>query len=489
MKHLIILLLVLQTQQSMGQSTNLQIQLDDVWGDAYKYVRVTLKNTETGQIQTALTTNTGIARFMVSKDGPYEIKPENYYKCFTEYINIKSTTTQFLNYAYQATKNNIELKYKLALPQLRELENIKLNLIDSTKTLKPNASNEMYYARLNVSISYASKPIVKEKLFFNLKRLKKTITYETDSLGKTIVYLPLGDTITLNFKYDKAYSSYYYFPSKLEHITDLEINYIGSVALEKIAREKEERMKREKERIEKLKIAFEEMLKKERISKVEAYKSEYKKNSNSKLFSSIFKRHDWKRKLIVCDVTGSMSPYVSELLLWLKLNYEHEKNAQFVFFNDGDNMADENKKPGQTGGVYFIKPNSYTELLNFAAMVSAKGYGGDAPENNIEALMKAIKSAKDYDEIIMVADSRAAINDLAIIDNINKPVRTILCGIEDHSFIEPDYLLLAWKTKGSIHTIESDIENIAKLMEGQSISYFGNKYTLQNGRFIPTKNL
>ena len=47
-----------------------------------------------------------------------------------------------------------------------------------------------------------------------------------------------------------------------------------------------------------------------------------------------------------------------------------------------------------------------------------------------------------------------------------------------------DYLLIAWKTKGSIHTIEEDITKIASMMEGQDVVVKGVVYRIMGGDFI-----
>ncbi len=482
-------LLLVVAQVGLAQTVYMEIEMMNNLGDAHKNVRVIMKDKATGKMQAGSTTRSGIVRFIVERGHTYEIKPDNYYQTFTEHIGNDNSITHSVKYTYQQSPDNPEVKYKLPPALMTELNNLKSSLKDSSVLKRPVKGQEVLYAHLRIEISYGKKPIVGEKLFFTIDRLHKTFTATTDHLGKADVFLPKGDTILLHFTYDRNFNTLYYYPSLMEHLTDLEIDYIGSKEIERIAREKAERMKREKERLEKERLAFEAELKRAHISRSEAVKRSFKQVPTDKLFGSVFNRNKWGRKLVVVDVTGSMDPYVGELLVWLKLNFEKEKGIQFVFFNDGDNKADELKKPGKTGGVYYIKPKTYNELVDFAAMVSAKGSGGDAPENNIEALMKALQSAKEYDEIVMVADSHAAINDMELIDHVTKPVRVILCGIEGHNFVEPDYALLAWKTKGSIHSIEKDIDTIAKMMDGQNITLFGNKYRLLNGRFIPVKEL
>ncbi|AMS25760.1 hypothetical protein AEM51_00780 [Bacteroidetes bacterium UKL13-3] len=489
MKQVLTVLLFLVTYLCVAQTAQLEIEMTNNLGDAHKNIRVSLKDVSTGKTQVGFTSKSGLVRFFVERNKTYEIKPDNYFQTFTEQIGHQNILLHTVKYSYNASPDNPELKHKLPPLLLGELNKITNALKDSSLNKRPEKGQEVLFAHLRVQISYFNKSIEYEKLFFTISRLRKTIIAYTDSMGKADIYLPKGDTIQLHFTYDRNYRTFYYYPSLMEHLTDLEIEYIGTKNLEKLAKEKEERMKRERERLEKERLAFEERLKHEHLTRKEGVKRSFNQPSKGKLFANIFSRNKWGRKLMVVDVTGSMDPYVSELLLWLKLNFEKEKGIQFVFFNDGDGKSDELKKPGKTGGVYYVKPKTYNELLDVASAVAAKGSGGDAPENNIEALMKAMQLASEYDEIVMVADSYAAINDMELIQHLIKPVRIVLCGIEDHLFVEPDYLVLAWKSKGSIHSIEKDIDSIAKMMDGKIITLFGKDYRLLNGRFIPVNHL
>ena len=56
-----------------------------------------------------------------------------------------------------------------------------------------------------------------------------------------------------------------------------------------------------------------------------------------------------------------------------------------------------------------------------------------------------------------------------------------LCG--SGGSIHPDYLKLAYTTGGSIHTIEEDILNLARLNEGEIIKIAGRSYKIRNGEF------
>jgi hypothetical protein len=197
----------------------------------------------------------------------------------------------------------------------------------------------------------------------------------------------------------------------------------------------------------------------------------------------VLSRNNWSQKLIVCDVTGSMNPYVQQLLTWYQLNISKEKNLQFVFFNDGDNKSTSEKKIGMTGGIYYQNKPTIEELVNKVSFVQGKGGGGDGPENNMEALIKGVSLANLYKELVMVADNHAPVKDLELLTSFSKPVHIILCGASG-GFIHPDYLQIAWKTKGSIHTIEEDIVKIASMLEGETIQIMGRKFKIMGGEFV-----
>ncbi|NJN77076.1 MAG: hypothetical protein HC803_01075 [Saprospiraceae bacterium] len=45
----------------------------------------------------------------------------------------------------------------------------------------------------------------------------------------------------------------------------------------------------------------------------------------------VFKRNNWDKMLITADLTGSMSPYIAQILLWFKLNETDKKRSISCF--------------------------------------------------------------------------------------------------------------------------------------------------------------
>jgi hypothetical protein len=207
----------------------------------------------------------------------------------------------------------------------------------------------------------------------------------------------------------------------------------------------------------------------------------YNYNSIDTTVSTVFNRHKWGKAIIIADVTGSMYPYTGQLLLWLKLTSSDGLKRPFVFFNDGDNKMDDEKIIGKTGGIYSIVSSKYDEVEKTIIKAMTAGCGGDAPENNIEALISAEKLCNSCDSVVLIADNWAPVKDISLLSSITKPVKIVLCGV--YGAINTDYLNIARKTKGSVHLIEQDIYELSKMKEGDIIEIKGRKYKIIDGEF------
>ncbi|MEL6674114.1 MAG: hypothetical protein AAFR61_18055 [Bacteroidota bacterium] len=203
---------------------------------------------------------------------------------------------------------------------------------------------------------------------------------------------------------------------------------------------------------------------------------------------NILQRHpEWKKKLIVMDWTGSMYPYGASVLLWHSLNLADASVSNYVFFNDGDLTPDRQKRLGRTRGVYLYEAGSIEDVLMAMREVMARGQGGDTPENDVEAILFGMQRSRDFEHIILIADNFSPVRDISLARRIGKPVHIILCGLDFDQSIEADYLTLAYQTGGSIHTLEDDIGNLSRVLEGKTIRIHGTTYLLRNGRFYPRR--
>ncbi|MGZ3931440.1 MAG: hypothetical protein ACXVP0_08810, partial [Bacteroidia bacterium] len=147
----------------------------------------------------------------------------------------------------------------------------------------------------------------------------------------------------------------------------------------------------------------------------------------------------------------------------------------------GDNKRDDQKKIGVTGGVYYCTAKTMDQLVNAMNLTIRNGTGGDAPENVVEAILYGLKKNKNIDNVVLLADNWAKVRDLSLITRVKVPVHVLLCGVYDGMEINPDYLNIAYKTKGSIHTIEQDITDLMMQTSGKKFNINGVDYIIKNG--------
>ncbi|NUM49681.1 MAG: hypothetical protein HUU48_01075 [Flavobacteriales bacterium] len=196
--------------------------------------------------------------------------------------------------------------------------------------------------------------------------------------------------------------------------------------------------------------------------------------------------------LIITDCTYSMMPYSTHVVLWHLLNNNPHNIVTYTFFNDGDSRPISRKKIGKTGGVYVVENPKKERILNIMRMVRIAGYGNDdEEENDLEAVLKTMQVAKNYDDVILLADANSSVRDMELLKELNRPIRIVLCGFNSQtlnllSFWQ--YYEIAQYTGGSIHTVESDIENLAAMTEDSKFVIDGIEVTVKNGKVVLAKN-
>lgn len=467
-------------------------RLENNRGGVYANQKVQLISRADGKVYAAISNASGDATLTVPCLEMFDVTIGNYTKRVEVEAKENGRSTYTLSYApdmlqkqkafalNEAEKSAVD-KHFLTLPDTTFV---------STSVMAPPRSNMPYYAWTVIDVKdLYGKPLVGETMVITSRVRKKYIKIATDKSGRVLVYLPKGDTYDVNFKHHRNF-----FSSDVEYskgTTDLKLqfSYLGTKEVERRMGEEADRIAAEEKRIREEREAFEKNCAALGLTLDECHKRERERyligeiGGTDPVVNEVFKRNDWTDKLIVCDVTGSMSPYAAQLALWYRLNYLTDKNMQFVLFNDGDNTPDEKKVIGKTGGIYYSPSKGIDSLDAFMNRVQASGFGGDCPENNMEALIKGIKMTKQpFKEIVMIADNHAPIKDMILLESFANPVHIILCGVLDR--IEPDYLRLAWKTKGTVHTMEEDIVTLSRLSEGQQIKIGGTTYKIMGGEFI-----
>jgi hypothetical protein len=363
-----------------------------------------------------------------------------------------------------------------------------------------------------------SVPLPDEAFIIRSKTSNRQYQAKTDKNGFAQILVPIGASYTISTYSLNNYVKFDVLPLKGHYIIEYRHYYVSTVEYRKRMAEIEKYaalrdsifnadQKKMKDEASRQRIEFEkktldsnyfnvydkpEVVKK-RIEKKAIYTKErlkkdprfFEKTKRSILATFYRFKDKWKDKVIVVDFTGSMDPYIDETLLWYLLNLVNAESKTYLFFNDGDWIySDKDKKIGSTGGFHYVFNNTFENIIDTLKKTRflSPAKGAEVPENDIEALISAQKMMKKGRELILIADNYAPARDIELLDQVKYPVRVILCGVEDK--INEDFLEVAYRTGGSIHTIEEDLMNLSSAVNGSEVTIHNNVYKILDGRFV-----
>jgi antitoxin component YwqK of YwqJK toxin-antitoxin module len=194
---------------------------------------------------------------------------------------------------------------------------------------------------------------------------------------------------------------------------------------------------------------------------------------------------DLSNTLIVVDVTGSMYDVCGQVLKWL-YGYllEHKHPLNFVFFNDGDKFPDALKLPGNVGGIYTIRSDNWVDIKHMMQQAIKGGSGGDARENDCEAIVKGLEKFPSAKKIILIADNTAPVRDLFLLKRIKKPVDILLCNMSEDDAVLEDYIWIALNTKGSLGTLNETFSTFTTPNFTGVLNVNGHSYYVGDGRVL-----
>lgn len=404
--------------------------------------------------------------------------------CFSNQVEYLANTTI-------AEKNEVDLK-KLTANQLAISMPFAKELIlnpEQKKALEEKAiiKIELVYTKYRTAITF-------NQIELNKKRLT-----ELNKLIPSVFENPLWDfnliSQTNGNSREECNEMFHGFiftfrPNSTQETLELEANYLDRLVSQTIKNDSLKKSSNKLELIADIKTRWDDRIgyvhdtiwKEEEEVPVPDFFYDQSLYQDSTVLNSFSRNKNWKNFIVVTDVTGSMSPYIAQVFMWLREQTERENVQGFVFFNDGDNKPSNRKKPLETEGVYIVNNNSTEEVMAMAAKCMRKGSGGgENLENDIEAILLGVEEYSKIDEIILVADNRESMRDYKFIEKVKKPVHVILCGSDTRVNIQ--YLDLARQTNGSVHTKEEDIETLGSLKNGEQFFIQGYEYLYENEQF------
>lgn len=488
--------LLAQTPELGPSESLLILSLKNKKGMPHKRVKVTFKDVADDQQYQGVTNDQGKVKLALPAGGDFEVRFSNSEIMRKRRIPAQAGFKMQSSYTYEHGEEDWSKKYPPSAAQIAAWESKVAAYPETTlvtSTSRPSRFDERVQLFEIVLADLHNGPLIGEKVYLTATRYNKVIAGQTDRSGRLFLLLPKGSEYTLGFKHDPDYKDFDVPFTLGESSSKIQMKYLGTKEIEKRIAAEKERLRLEEERLAKEIAAFKAYVEELGISFEKGREDEIRRhlanrNYRDPVIANVMNRNkQWENKLIVCDLTGSMSPYSAQLADWYKLVHALDERMQFVFFNDGDNKPDHAKVIGETGGIYYSGKIGIDALITLMATVSAAGGGGDGPENNMEALIKGTKQAESYQDIVMIVDNNAPVKDIALLKDFDQPVHIVLCG-NTSGFICLDYLQIAYKTKGSIHTIEEDINELWRITEGKEIKIGGRRFMLLGRKFVEVKD-
>ena len=212
----------------------------------------------------------------------------------------------------------------------------------------------------------------------------------------------------------------------------------------------------------------------------EERKADSSRIPQAEFVSRILTDNKWKNAALVCDVTGSMSLYNTQVLLWLKSRLETGDSSirRVVLFNDNDNHDLDISR-----GLYSFQPTTFGDAEKRVRTAEKEGSGGDVNENNIQALLRAQADCPSCESLIMIHDNNRPW-DFELASQVTKPVHMLVCG--PPAALDVAYLNLARMTKGTVHFNGKTYTGLDTYTEGMTLKVDNTTYMVQGNGFTRT---
>lgn len=492
-------------KQPTAKEVLLRINVNNLDQRKMPEVPVQVVQTGSGNVWQGITGRFGEVLFLVPKDREYRIDAGDETGIETIRVSNEPYAREVIDITYLASQFTEEERNDTIYQKV-------------SRAQTPTRSRVLVVLTI---LDLDDRPINGEDMYFAVKRSGKVYHATTDRTGKAYLMLPMGESYCISTRIETNLKCYDMPQDDRAGQLNIRYNTIGTQAVLKrraerarlaFVRDSLYRIERERDSIAWATHARRQLNKEDnfvqqllfgeqgpevqqRIARRAAEERDsvnrdphYFEKTGSAVQAALYRmRERWKHKVIVTDLTGSMTPYMDQVIMWHALQLVQGEENRYFFFNDGDARDDSDKPIGKTGGIYFTDHAEMDQLLQTMMQTAKAGYGGDGPENDLEALLEGAQKLHGLDELVLVADNYSDVRDIELLTRLKVPVHIILCGTE--SGVNENYLEIAFKTGGSVHTIEQDIEDLAQLVDGATLNIGPFRYRVNRGKFIKVTKL
>lgn len=430
-----------------------------------------------------------------------------------------------INKSYQVNIDQEENYRKFSIPnEANYFKTVKAVLF--TSRVKEEERNDTIFQNLaqgmmptasrvlvNIKISdLENQPLEGETLVFEAQKAKKVYFSKTNAKGQSSLMLPKGDTYCIHSPFFRDITCKEFEKSNTSRTSRFEFNTISTAEFKKRALERKQllaerdsirRYQRMRDSValarNKLENFYLHHRYKQRdfnviednIKKVVSMDQEsLAKNQNfyaetGEEIKAIFYRNkdEWKQKRIIANIDCSMYKYIDELMVWNYSNSAEQSNNRYWLFN-GFNYVSEEHEGYSRRGIFEVPNNNVEGFFNTIDKIVNFSCRGSRLENVVEALILGAEGKKPEEDLLFIADNYSDVSDLEKLKELKVPVHVLLT--QSRYGVNENYLEIAYRTGGSIHTNFDDIksEQLKKLKNGDQIKIGRFDYRFYKGKFL-----
>lgn len=356
------------------------------------------------------------------------------------------------------------------------------------------------------------RPLEDEVICFEGKKSKKVYQITTNRSGKGVLMLPKGDTYCVH-----SYAYRDVFCKEFEQNThsrtsQFVLNMISTAEFKERAAERakllawRDSMRQVQRQRDSLRLAREQYqnfylhyhYKRQNFQQIEANirtvalkdrkaaqeDDQFYNQLGDEIKTMFFRnKEQWKKKRIIANIDCSMYPYIDQLLVWNYTDKTEQQHNRYWLFN-GFNNAHEKLDTHSRRGIFEVTQNDVKGFFTTIDKIVNFRCGRNRLENVVEALILGAEGKTNAEDLLFIADNYSDVSDLHKLNELKAPVHVLLTASEYG--INENYLEIAYRTKGSIHTNNIDINwnRLKKLEDGEVLKIGKFQYRFFKGKFL-----
>lgn len=355
-------------------------------------------------------------------------------------------------------------------------------------------------------------PLVNEEIVYEGKKSKKVFYAKTDKNGQAQLFIPKGETYCIHTYAFRNIKCKTYEARPTSRTSTFQLNMISTSEFKKREAERRQllaerdslrRVQRIRDSINLVRNTSQNFYLQHRYKNRDFQKIEASINKVVQIdqkaiaedpnyysivddeIKAMFYRNKslWPKKRIIANIDCSMYQYIDELMVWNYSNMDEQSNNTYYLFN-GFNYVDDQHDGNTRRGIFEVNENNVSGFFTTIDKIVNFSCRGSRLENVVEALILGAQHKQAGEEMVFIADNYSDVSDLHLLDQLDTPVHVLLTA--SHAGINENYLEIAYRTGGSIHTIQEDItaNQLAGLQDGEKIKIGKFSYTFLKGKFL-----